>query len=237
MKVQYFGDVNDYRKFALLRALARGGFKVGVVWMLTPNDGRADGNNRSFVGRPEKWRAFDSELFDALKTVPAKPTFDDLLRVERERLVPGATFFNDPTPSAKKERAAWHANALTAMGDADLVFFDPDNGLSVASCPKGRRNSDKFVFEDELADHYAAGRSLLVYQHYSRRPRAELGEESAARLNSLAKDAAIWSFPTAHALFLLIAHPLHRAMAKSALASEAWPMGLLNAVSHSECNA
>jgi hypothetical protein len=30
MKVQYFGDENDYRKFALLRLLANeGGFKIG----------------------------------------------------------------------------------------------------------------------------------------------------------------------------------------------------------------
>jgi hypothetical protein len=37
MKVQYFGDVNDYRKFALLRLLAsKGGFKIGVCWMLIP---------------------------------------------------------------------------------------------------------------------------------------------------------------------------------------------------------
>jgi len=36
MKVQYFGDVNDYCKFALLRLLAKaGGFNIGVCWMLT----------------------------------------------------------------------------------------------------------------------------------------------------------------------------------------------------------
>lgn len=68
MKVQYFGDVNDYRKFALLRLLAREGrFKIGVVWMLTPGDDRAYGNNRAYAEQPDKWRSFDLELFDALK--------------------------------------------------------------------------------------------------------------------------------------------------------------------------
>ena len=143
--------------------------------------------------------------------------------------MPGAVFFNDETPTGKEERGAWHANAMKATADADLAFFDPDNGLSVASFPKGRKSSDKYVFDDELADHYAAGRSLLVYQHYSRRPRAELINDCVLRLNSLAKDAAIWSFPTAHAVFLLVAHSLNWTTAQSALTSEAWPTGLLMA--------
>jgi hypothetical protein len=42
VKVQYFGDVNDYRKFALLRLLADK-FKIGVCWMLTEADGSGRG--------------------------------------------------------------------------------------------------------------------------------------------------------------------------------------------------
>ena len=48
MKVQYFGDVNDYRKYVLLRLLAKSGeFKIGVCWMLTPADDRTDGKQTS----------------------------------------------------------------------------------------------------------------------------------------------------------------------------------------------
>jgi hypothetical protein len=44
VKNQYFGDISDYRKYDLLRALAVvGGLKIGVAWMLTPEDGRTDG--------------------------------------------------------------------------------------------------------------------------------------------------------------------------------------------------
>jgi hypothetical protein len=38
VKVQYFGDVNHYRKFALLRLLADK-FKIGICWMLTEETG------------------------------------------------------------------------------------------------------------------------------------------------------------------------------------------------------
>jgi hypothetical protein len=44
MKEQYVGDVNDYRKYALLRHFAiECGLRVGVCWMLTPPD---TGNRR-----------------------------------------------------------------------------------------------------------------------------------------------------------------------------------------------
>ena len=83
MKVQYFGDVNDYRKFTLLRALAEvGQFKIGVCWMLTEADNSGYGDKRSYQRQPEKWRAFDPPLYDALVRVPAAPTITDLQRVE-----------------------------------------------------------------------------------------------------------------------------------------------------------
>jgi hypothetical protein len=38
---QFFGDINDYHKYGLLRALSGDGdLKVGVCWMLTPDDVR-----------------------------------------------------------------------------------------------------------------------------------------------------------------------------------------------------
>ena len=39
MKNQYFGDINDYRKHGILRALSNGGeVKTAVCWMLSPED-------------------------------------------------------------------------------------------------------------------------------------------------------------------------------------------------------
>jgi hypothetical protein len=53
VKVQYFGDVNDYRKFALLRLLSEvGGFKIGVCWMLTEADGSGHGAKRGYLEQP-----------------------------------------------------------------------------------------------------------------------------------------------------------------------------------------
>ena len=39
MKNQYFGDINDYRKYGLLRVLCnRGEIETAVCWMLATDD-------------------------------------------------------------------------------------------------------------------------------------------------------------------------------------------------------
>jgi hypothetical protein len=43
VKDQYFGDVNDYLKYGILRELAKSAGTLHVVWRLTPSDGSTDG--------------------------------------------------------------------------------------------------------------------------------------------------------------------------------------------------
>ena len=64
MKDQYFGDINDYRKYGLIRALqAEAQLKVLAAWMLTPNDDRRDGELRAYLQEPGSWQQFDPELY------------------------------------------------------------------------------------------------------------------------------------------------------------------------------
>jgi hypothetical protein len=195
MKVQYFGDVNDYRKFALLRLLAKeGGFKLGVCWMMTENDKRRDGNNRAYLGQPEKWRAFDPVLFDALRTVTLPPDLPDLQKVEKSGVIPWAIFFENMTPDALPERKDFHQECLSKLAHADFVFFDPDNGFEVSSCKIGRKGSNKFVAYDEVADHYASGQSVFIYQHFTRVKRPVLLARVSEALLARMPNAQIWSF-------------------------------------------
>jgi len=161
MKVQYFGDVNDFRKYALLRTLSEvGRFRVGVCWMLTVADWSGHGDNRGYLRQVDQWRRYDPALFDALASAPPKPTIADLRRVENEALIPDATFFNDFTPDGLAERGAYHQACMKAFKTCEFTFFDPDNGLEVKSTAKGRKRSSKYAYLDEIADHYAAGRSI-----------------------------------------------------------------------------
>lgn len=209
MKIQYFGDVNDYRKYALLRAFAQAGLKVGVCWIMTEADGRSDGKNRTYLAKPDQWRGFDPDLFDALSTVPAEPTRADLQRLEASDAIPGAVYFNNMAPDGLSDRRRWHAHAMGELTNADLVFFDPDNGFEIASCPKGRARSNKFVFFDEMVDHYRAGRSVLVYQHFPRTQRDEFILNLCEKMKTTLDNASILYFRTANVVFMLGARPDH----------------------------
>ena len=94
MKDQYIGDVNDYRKYGLLRGLSQEGrFRLGVSWMLTPNDGRSDGSFTQYLSSPAQWRHFDPPLFDSLTRALASPSGRSVSQVPDLGLLPGALFF------------------------------------------------------------------------------------------------------------------------------------------------
>jgi hypothetical protein len=70
MKDQYFGDVNDFRKYALLRSLViQDNLRLGVCWMLTESDGKSDGNFLTYLRKPQVYRQSDGDLFAWLKQV------------------------------------------------------------------------------------------------------------------------------------------------------------------------
>jgi hypothetical protein len=56
VKDQYVGDVDDYLKYALSRALTNRSERLVVVWMLTPSDERTDGRRLSYLGQPQRYR-------------------------------------------------------------------------------------------------------------------------------------------------------------------------------------
>ena len=127
MKHQYVGDINDYRKYALLRALSAGGAnRIGVCWMLTQPDGKTDGGKRGYLEKPEKYRHHDPELFDVL--VPTlDPSFRRVGHIEDSSIIPGAAFHSsdsDFLPQAVGERTAYGAaSGGTAVRPSPRIRF------------------------------------------------------------------------------------------------------------------
>jgi hypothetical protein len=84
--------------------------------------------------------------------------------LERLRLLPTTTRFHRTVcPAGTAARASWAREMVEAMGDADLVLLDPDNGL------EGRDLTPKTVALEELKALRTGGRALLLYQHQTRR--------------------------------------------------------------------
>ena len=69
MQNRYVGDIGDYLKLGILRALSPG-FHLGIVWWLLPDEGHnRDGRHISYLNRPDQWRHFDPDLFDTLRGI------------------------------------------------------------------------------------------------------------------------------------------------------------------------
>ncbi len=213
MKVQYFGDEHDFRKYALLRSLARK-FTIGVCWMLTPDDGRSDGQKRNYL-KDEEWQGKSPEVFNLLRSNLVSETTGDLIKPTRDllrtvrELVPNAVDCEHYVPDNKDERKMFHEVKKSHLREADLIFYDPDNGIEIKSCPKGRKNSSKYVFGDELFEDYAAAKSVIIYQHFPRLPHAEVIWQKREMLDECLPNTKTWAFETSDVVFLLAAHPQH----------------------------
>ena len=64
VKNQYVGDIGDYGKYALLRALSCR-YSIGVNWYLTPDDDRSDGKFTDYLTHEAD--TLNGELFQMLK--------------------------------------------------------------------------------------------------------------------------------------------------------------------------
>jgi hypothetical protein len=209
MKEQYVADINDYRKYALLRRLQAGsGLRIGVCWMLTPSDGSRDGRKLAYLNEPKEAR-HDAELFRLLREVARDPDARRLQHIEESGILSGAIYFNNPVPDLIVERQVWFRRALTELRDAQLIFFDPDNGLDVPSTSKGTKASSKYLYRDEVVESYRSGHSLLIYQHFPHEKREVFVPRIRADLKSICPDAGLWAFTTSDVVFFLVVQPSH----------------------------
>lgn len=173
MKNQYFGDIGDYGKYALLRFLADNGIKIAVNWYLTADDGSSDGKHTTYLQK-KTMRRYDSYLYDALAEMVSNGR-RDLLEFEEKNMISDAIYYhelleNKGKTTAEKTafRERWHKNALDSTVYSDLVFLDPDNGACEEK-PRKSKDAIKYCYADEIADYYNRGQDVVYYCSRGRR--------------------------------------------------------------------
>jgi len=128
---------------------------------------------------------------------------------EAAGLIPEAKFHSDLLQDGAGARAEYMRAMLERFQGVDLVFFDPDNGMEVKSCPIGRKGSSKFLAYQEAAATFRIGASLMIYQHFGRVERAAYARQQIQQLANCIGTAEMVALSTAHVLFLLVLHPEH----------------------------
>lgn len=158
MQDRYAGDIGDFGKLALLRALSPGR-KLGVCWYLCSGEGETtnDGAHVKYLEQPDRFRALEPEVFDALAKLVKGPRSVEAL--EKSGLVKAA-WHRAPVPRGTA-RSAWFTEMAKAVDACDLVFADPDNGIADKVTPK-------HIGMDEIRALRRDGRALLVYHHQTR---------------------------------------------------------------------
>ena len=179
MKDQYIGDIGDYGKYGLLRYLISNGINIGVNWYYTENDGTGHGSINKYLNN-ENFRKYDEKLYDYLKTI----AFNDdkeLKMIENSGLFGNTAFFGECVDI--KDRNNWFERSVKKLSDKNLIFCDPDNGI-LGTKNKTAKDSDKYIFPEEIEKYYTKGKNIVYYCQRARRTE-EKWKEALYEMRSL----------------------------------------------------
>jgi hypothetical protein len=210
MKNQYFGDINDYRKYGILRTLADCEIRTTICWMLTENDTRSDGLHIHYLQQPEKYRRFDTQLFDSLHSAVAQQRKRIVDWVRSHKLIPSARYHSTFLTDEAIQRTSYFQKLNSIAQNSDLIFFDPDNGIEVKSKPKGKKDSCKYLYWDEIKQFWGLGYSLLIYQHFPRVNRLEYIQKLSTLLRKQTGATEVIIFKTSTVAFFLLVQSKHK---------------------------
>lgn len=181
MQHMYVGDIGDYGKYGLLRAIMPSTSKLGIVWYLVPNESHLnDGRHISYLSSL-KYIDCDRGLFFILKDIVSSRQ-RSISQIEKSAIFPTDTAYyshyltydgikaNSPTGRLNRalKREQWLNKALEVVSDCDAVFLDPDNGLETQSVSKHSAKAPKYAFYDEIEKFLAVTDTLIIYHHLSR---------------------------------------------------------------------
>lgn len=210
MKDQYFGDINDYKKYGLLRAINNASnLKQLVAWMLTPPDDRTDGGFIEYLSDPLRWERYDQPLYEELVRLVSADR--KVAVIESSDILGGCKFFSEVVPDSASKRQEWFTNLLAVADTVDMVFLDPDNGIEIKSKPYGHKYSSKFLYWREIRSLWNSGKSLLIYQHFIREKRDSYIQRMLKMLKNETKDSSVQAFATPRVLFLMALQQHHQA--------------------------
>jgi hypothetical protein len=201
MQDRYAGDVGDFGKFLLLKALFSDSiFCLGVVWYLVPDDDNNDGLHISYVNKSDYLNC-DVEICNKLKKVIMSGQ-RSVKMLERARLLPLDTeYFSERLDfhftytsqsqldknEREKRRETWLNNAISAVSKCNVVFLDPDNGLQIDSCKKIHQiKAHKFSYYSEISKLAEDKHSTVIYHHLNRHD--SHANQIETRVNELRKE-------------------------------------------------
>ena len=211
MKNQYFGDINDYKKYSLIRYLSGNGkLRTLICWMLTEDDKGTDGGRISYIKDSKTWRKYDPLIYDSMRQHLINEGKRDVSCLTEMGLFHSSEFYMDPLKDDIDRRKQYFDTLFSKHRGMELFFFDPDNGIEIKSIKKGRKNSSKYLYWDEVTTAFDLGSAVMIYQHFPRVNRNRFIQTMTENGRKMIPQADIFTYATSHVLFLLFTHKENR---------------------------
>ena len=257
MQNRYVGDIGDFGKYGLLRAISGDPLRLGVVWYLFPDEppkepGKGDGKFIDYLCNPKprdsKLRDCDSYLYDELLKIVIQEKDRKVEKIQESQILSDNTLYYEESLSyepgesqfsKKRRRENWLNSTLEATKEADLVFVDPDNGIAPEKVRPLHKNGPKYVLLEDLRQFYVQGNSLVIYHHLGRHGKAqEQISKLAKRLQESLKlphmPWSLWYHRGTARVYFIVARERHRAVLEKRLASFADSPWCAKPLSHFE---
>lgn len=171
MQDRYAGDVGDFSKFALARALIRDlGGKVGVIWYRFQDETHNNDGKHILYFDKSDWTDCDPDLVGRLQTVAHSKR--SIAQLEAAGILPeDSLFFSEPLFADGKlswSRKAWFERALKTVEDCRIVIVDPDNGIAGANHRVTSKSGGKHITHEEIGKLASRHDCVVIYHHFDR---------------------------------------------------------------------
>lgn len=179
MQNRYFGDVGDFGKYGLLRALcgihpaAEPSLSLGIAWYLHPGSGLSDdARHLAYLDQPQRFQSCDRDLYSWMKA-NVRPGNRSVGLLPGSGLFPATTVYCDASTALAKlkfnerpaARAAWLEATLAATADCDILYCDPDNGIGSEQRLLVSSNGGKFIGLDEIRAFRERDQTVVLFHH------------------------------------------------------------------------
>lgn len=167
MQDRYAGDIGDFGKFGLLKAIEGQGLSIGVNWYFTcPSQ---EEEKRNDGGKPidKRYASCDEALFSGLCSIFERPN-RSVRELENRGFLKNTIYYREPVKIGS-ERQQWHKEAVKSLASAEVIFLDPDNGLITKTTRKTSKYAVKYIMDDEIRDYLEIGKAVIFYQHRPRK--------------------------------------------------------------------
>lgn len=186
MQDKYVGDIGDFGKYCLLKELhkqSEGKIRIGINWYFVDlkENTNKDGGHTEYLNKDrkdiDKFRSCSPDLYEKLHHLIKAKDPRSVSAIEEGGFLPAGTLFYRNSVSdcgtSSEKREKWLNDSYDKIGNADVIFLDPDNGIRLN---ESKAKLWKQALPEEIRFYFKHGKSVIIYKHEDHSPQKQREE-------------------------------------------------------------